>query len=117
MCQSGSCDFAPWMTPSLPGRAVTWTKKGIQIFMDALEDRAVPVDGPLQHRAAEERLDGARQLPRVAILELAGGDRLVEQLGDFRTHCVGMRKCVLVKLRVDEIHLQEREAVRERFGR
>ena len=66
------------MAPPLPRRAVAWTKKGIQILMHAFEDGTVPVDGPLQHRPAKERLNGACQPARVAILEFAGGHGLVE---------------------------------------
>src|SRR5262245_488049 len=98
MCQSGTHALPSWGAFAVPRRAVSRTKKGIEILTNALDDGRVPVDRPLQHGPADERLDGARQLACIATAHLTARHRFLEQLLDFRLHRARVRKRVLVKL-------------------
>src|SRR5438128_1158570 len=101
------------MAPALAWWAVARLEQGIQVLTHPLRCFAVAIDRPLKQRAADDRLHGAGEATRVALLELAGGDRLLEQLFDLRVHRARMRQGVAMEFRIRQVHLEERQAVGE----
>src|SRR5437870_11585608 len=72
---SSSRDRAAPPPAPLARRTVPRFEQCIQILAEPLDDLRVAIDRPLQQRAADERLDGARAAPRRAPPRRPGGGR------------------------------------------
>ena len=91
--------------------------KAPEILDQAVRGLAFAVNRPLQQRPSHHRLDGACQRIGIGPQQLARFDGFVEQRLDAGPHLARVRERVALKIRIEEIHLQEREAVRQRLGR
>src|SRR5437660_4345586 len=114
---SPSRDRAARPPAPLARRTVPRLEQCIQILAQPLDDLRVAIDRPLQQRAADERLDGAREAHRIAPPQLAGVDGFVEQRFQLALHGARVRGRVLVEIGVGEVHLQEGEAVAHHLRR
>src|SRR5437763_9821530 len=114
---SSSRDRAARPPAPLAWRTVPRLEQCIQILAQPLDDLRVAIDRPLQQRAADERLDGAREAHRIAPLQLAGVDRFVEQRFQLPLHGARVRVRALVAIGIGAVDLQEGEAVRHHLRR
>src|SRR5689334_7103354 len=81
-----SPDVAPGVSPAVARRAVARPEKGIEILPQAIGRSSFAIDRPLQERPANQRLRGAREPRGVALFDLMGPDRFVEEAPDLGVH-------------------------------
>jgi hypothetical protein len=109
--------FPAGTSSAIAGGRIPGIQERVQIFAETVGGLAFTVNCPLQQRAAHHRLHGAGQGVGVSPGQLAGVDRVVEQRLDPGAHAARVGQRVAMEIGIEEIHLQEGKAVRQRLRR
>src|SRR6266481_3701608 len=89
------------------------SQKGFEIDRDPGIRFSLAVDGPVEHRAAHERLHGARKMRDRTSTELAGADGILEQCAKLRAKLAGVGEGEAMKIGVGEVYFEEGEMIRQ----
>ena len=102
---------------NVPGNSVcsVRSQKRLEIGGDPCIGFSLAVDGPIQHGTAHNRLNCEGEACDGTSTELAGADSFLEQRAKLCAKLASVGQREPVKIRVGEVHFEEREMIRHRF--